>query len=235
MPTPLRSGLRAVIFDVHGTLLFGGGPLRYDPTADQRIHQLLRQRGHFLESSPTQSLALAVRQHHAQSADEFPEVDLRQLWATLLGVAKVSSHWLTQLEHARQPLSLMPSARETLATLSSHGLVLGLLSNAQADTLPVLCRELGGNPFAADLCVLSYQHGIAKPATHLFEFLITQLAARGIAPDDTLLVGNDPRHDIAPARAIGLQTVLLVGAAVLPAHQADAVIHDLSQLPGLLI
>jgi FMN phosphatase YigB (HAD superfamily) len=234
MATSLRSGLRAVIFDVHGTLLLGGGPMRFDPKADQRIHELLRQHEHPLETSPTQSLAHAVQQHHAQSTDEYPEVDLRQLWAALLGVDKVHTAWLTALEHARQPLTLMPSARETLATLSSHDLVLGLLSNAQADTLAVLGRELCRNPFAADLCVLSYQHGIAKPAARLFELLIARLAARGIAPEDTLLVGNDPLHDIAPARAIGLQTVLLVGDAAPPAHQADAVIHDLSQLPGLL-
>ena len=231
MAASVFPGIRAVIFDVHGTLLRGGGPMRFDPAADLRLHELLQPRGHRLEESPTRSLELAVKRHHAESGEEFPEVDLRQLWARLLGVEAVSTGWLTELEHARQPLRLMDSARETLAALST--LDLGLLSNAQADTLPVLGRELGGNPFAADLCLLSYQHGIAKPSARIFELLVARLAARGIPPEAAVMVGNDPRHDIAPARALGLKTVLL--AAETPAnHEADAVIRDLSQLPALL-
>jgi putative hydrolase of the HAD superfamily len=232
MPATALTDIRAVIFDVHGTLLSGGGPMRFDPAADVRIQEQLNQHGHHLEQSPTQCLERAVKQHHAESDEAFPEVDLRQLWARLLGVETVSAEWLTELEHARQPLFLMPSARETLATLSTRSL--GLLSNAQADTLPVLCRELVGNPFAADLCVLSYEHGIAKPSVRLFELLVARLAARGIAPEATVMIGNDPLHDIAPARAIGLRTVLLAGTANPPAHQADAVISDLSQLLEIL-
>jgi putative hydrolase of the HAD superfamily len=233
MATTALTDIRAVIFDVHGTLLAGGGPMRFDPAADLRIQELLNERGHKQKGSPTQLLERAVKQHHAESDEEFPEVDLRQLWASLLGVEKVSAEWLTELEHARQPLRLMPSARETLATLSSRSL--GLLSNAQADTLPVLCRELGGNPFAADLCVLSYEHGMAKPSARLFELIVARLAARDIPPEATVMVGNDLLHDIAPARAIGLRTVLLTGTANPPAHQADAVISDLSQLVDLLV
>ncbi len=232
MPTTALTGIRAVIFDVHGTLLSGDGPMRFDPAADLRIHELLTELGHELKGSPTRLLELAVKQQHEESDEELPEVDLRQLWAVLLGVEKVSTEWLTELEHARQPLRLMPSASETLATLSL--LSLGLLSNAQADTLPALCRELGGDPFTADLCVFSYEHGIAKPSIRLFEFLVDRLAVRGIAPDAALMVGNDPLHDIAPAKAIGLKTVLLSETANLSDHQADVVITDISQLLEIL-
>lgn len=232
MPATALTDIRAVIFDVHGTLLSGGGPMRFDPAADLRIHGLLTERGHDLKESPTRLLELAVKQHHAESDEEFPEVDLRRLWARLLGVEQVSTEWLTELEHARQPLRLMPSAREALASLSS--LSLGLLSNAQADTVPALCRELGGNPFASDLSVLSYEHGIAKPSSRLFELIVDRLSARGIPPEAAVMVGNDPRHDIAPAKAIGLKTILLSGTANPPAHQADAVISDLSELREIL-
>jgi putative hydrolase of the HAD superfamily len=228
-PTP-----RAVIFDVHGTLLSGGGPMRYHPEADLRILERLRRNGHCVEGSPTRSLEEAVARHHQQANHAFPEIDLRTLWADLLGVEAVGTEWLTDLEDARQPLRLMPSAREAIADLSSRHFPLGLLSNAQADTLPVLCRELGGNPFEDDLCVLSYQHGIAKPAARLFEILVAQLAMRDIPPSAAVLVGNDPLHDIAPAKAIGMRTVLLTAEPDFPADQADAVITDLSQLGSLL-
>ena len=228
------TGIRAVIFDVHGTLLSGGGPMRFDPAADLRIRELLHRHGHHLDASPTQSLEHAVRQHHSQATQPFPEIDLRRLWATLLGMDEVSTEWLTELEHARQPLRLMPSARETLTILSARGFALGLLSNAQADTLPVLCRELGARPFADDLCVLSYQHRVAKPSARLFQLLVARLAARGIMPEAAVLVGNDPLHDILPAKAIGMKTVLLATGPIPPDHRADVQISDLSQLWGFL-
>jgi putative hydrolase of the HAD superfamily len=128
----------------------------------------------------------------------------------------------------------MPFARETLGILSHRRLPLGLLSNAQAETLPVLRRELGLNPFSDDLCILSYEHGIAKPSARLFKLLVARLTARDIPPEASLFVGNDPQHDIAPARALGMKTVLLSNEADLPAHQADAAICDLSELPGLI-
>ena len=234
MPSPISTDIRAVIFDVHGTLLLGGGPMRHDPAADLRIHELLHQRGHSLKESPTLALEHLVKQHHLASSHAYPEIDLRQLWAALLGAEEVGTEWLTELEHARQPLRLMPSAREALEALSLRQLPLGLLSNAQADTLPVLCRELGGNPFAADLCVFSYEHGIAKPSPLLFELLAERLGERGIPPQAAVMVGNDPLHDVAPARSIGMRTVLLANEATLPPHQADAVISDLFQLLEIL-
>lgn len=234
MTTPVLKGIRAVIFDVHGTLLAGGGPMRFDPAADLRIHELLNQRGCHLKGSPTRLLELAVKHHHDESSEEFPEVDLRLLWARLLAVEKVGTDCLIALERARQPLHLMPLARETLATLASGRLDLGLLSNAQADTLPELSRELGFNPFSADLCLLSYQHGIAKPSIRLFELLVARLAARGIPVEAVVMVGNDPRHDILPARKVGLRTVLFSGTAAHQPHRADAVIHALPQLLEIL-
>jgi len=208
--------------------------MRFDPVADLRIHELLHQHGHHLEESPTRRLELAVKQYHSQAAQPFPEIDLRRLWATLLGVDEVSTEWLTELEHARQPLRLMPSARETPAMLSARGFALGLLSNAQADTLPTLCRELGAKPFVDDLCVLSYQHGVAKPSPRLFQLLVARLATRGIVPEAAVLVGNDPLHDILPAKAIGMKTVLLAPGPIPPDPEADAQISDLSQLRGFL-
>ena len=49
-----------------------------------------------------------------------------------------------------------------------------------------------------------------------------------------MLVGNDPLHDILPAKAIGMKTVLLAPGPIPPDPEADAQISDLSQLRGFL-
>ena len=87
--------------------------------------------------------------------------------------------------------------------------VLGLLSNAQCNTLDSLGALAGC--FEPDLTVLSYRYGMAKPSPEIFALLCERLRVRGIAPAETLLVGNDPLQDIAPAAAAGLRTALFTG------------------------
>jgi len=201
-------GIKAVIFDVYGTLLLGGGPVRADEEADEDLAALLTEQGIRFEGSVTAALAEAVKRSHAASTAAFPEVDLRALWSEVLQ-QDVTAELFLALENIRQPVALMPHARETLEVLSS--LPLGLISNAQANTIPTLERLTGlSDLFAPDLCILSYQHGEAKPSPALFESLATALAIRGIEPAEALVVGNDPRHDIAPARACGFRTALLM-------------------------
>ena len=53
-------------------------------------------------------------------------------------------------------------AEQAIGILARSGLSLGLLSNAQSNTL----SDLGGisDLFSPELTILSYQHGIAKPS-----------------------------------------------------------------------
>ena len=93
--------------------------------------------------------------------------------------------------------------------LAASGITLGLLSNAQSNTL----SSLGGiaDLFAPELTILSYQHGLAKPSAELFEILTDRLAGRGILPGEALFIGNDPLRDIVPAAAHGFKTALFTG------------------------
>jgi putative hydrolase of the HAD superfamily len=138
-------------------------------------------------------------------------VNLRVLWREILNLP--SDHDTTALviatEDARLPTRLMPGAEEIVSHLAAAGVPLGLLSNAQCNTLP----SLGGiaDLFDPELTVLSYQHGVAKPSPELFGYLTERLAALGIAPGQCLFIGNDPLQDIALAAAAGYQTALFAG------------------------
>jgi FMN phosphatase YigB (HAD superfamily) len=41
--------------------------------------------------------------------------------------------------------------------------------------------------------------------------LADRLAGRGISPEETLFIGNDPLQDILPAAALGFKTALFTG------------------------
>jgi FMN phosphatase YigB (HAD superfamily) len=101
-----------------------------------------------------------------------------------------------------------------------HGrrLQLGVASNCQ----PYTVREFEGalaatglpfNLFRAALTFRSYEHGFSKPDPHVFRLLTARLAALGIAPGETLMVGDRVDNDILPARAQGFLTWHLVEQA----------------------
>lgn len=212
-PAPvLPKACRAVIFDIYGTLLIAPtGGVRPDPFADPVLRDILRHFDYDPPASPSRDLHAAVLRHHAAAGVEFPEIDLRVLWREILDLPQGTdlTALVEALETAWHPARPMPGAEQAISILSRSGLSLGLLSNAQCNTL----AALGGisDLFAPELTILSYQHGVAKPSPTLFQILTERLAGRGITPDETLFIGNDPQHDILPAAAAGFQTALFTG------------------------
>ncbi len=210
--TPASRKIRAVIFDIYGTLLIApAGGVKSEPLTDPVLRDILRQAGYEPPASPSTELHAAVLRHHAAAGVPFPEIDLRVLWREILSLEPGTD--ITQLvqdiEAAWHPSKFMPGAEKFIQRLSRSGVSLGLLSNAQCNTL----SALGGiaDLFAPELTVLSYQLGIAKPSPALFQMLADRLAGRNITPAQTLYIGNDPLQDIIPAAAAGFSTALFTG------------------------
>ena len=205
---------RAVICDIYGTLLIApSGGVKPDPFADPVIREILRQAGHHPPASPSSELHAAVIRHHTAAGVPFPEIDLRILWREVLSLeadADITA-LVQEIENTWHPAKRMPGAEKFIQRLSRSGLSLGLLSNAQCNSL----SSLGGiaDLFAPELTVLSYQHGIAKPSAELFQTMVDRLAGRGISPEETLYIGNDPLHDMVPGSAVGFRTAHFIGHA----------------------
>lgn len=208
-PPATELKFRAVIFDIYGTLLDAPpGGVKPDPFADPVLRDILRQFGHEPPASPSMDLHAAVLRHHAASGIPFPEVDLRVLWREILMLppGTDTAPLVEAIEAAWHPPRWMPGARNVIQRLARAGISLGLLSNAQCNTL----GNFNGieDLFAPELTLLSYQHGIAKPAPELFQMMADRLAGRGISPAETLYIGDHPQHDIAPATTVGFRTGL---------------------------
>jgi len=211
-PKPAAAKFRAVVFDIYGTLLIAPtGGVNPDPLIDPVLREIIRQAGYEPPDSPSTDLRAAVLRHHAAAGVPFPEIDLRVLWREILNLPEdTDTTALVQAtEEAWHPATPMPGAEKFIYRLAASGLSLGLLSNAQSNTLAALGPI--SDLFAPELTILSYQHGIAKPAPGLFQILTDRLAGRGITPGETLFIGNDPLQDIAPATAAGFLTALFTG------------------------
>lgn len=212
--------IRAVLCDVYGTLLEVGPP---PPDAEARWVRLWHDHLAAPDPPTLADLDHAVRRliplHHAQGRSHGlvqPEID----WPTL---ATHAYPVLDQLPPAQRPAfffthaqlcrstRLADGAADFLRAAQAAGLVLGIASNAQACTRLELAASLapaGLEPaiFTDTVCFFSYEHGVAKPDPRVFATLTARLRSLGIAPHETLLVGDRLDADITPGTAAGWHT-----------------------------
>lgn len=181
-----------------------------------------------------------------------PEVEILDVWRVLLTrsgrddlaeqpgqVAALAAEY----ESRSNPTWPMPGALDALGHLADRGLRLGIVSNAQVFTIP-LVEDLLGAPLARvfdlNLCFFSNRFRAAKPGPRLFDHAKTRLARLGVLPEQTVYIGNDMLNDVWAARQAGFRTVLFAGDARslrlrrdhpdCAALFADAVLTDWNQI-----
>jgi putative hydrolase of the HAD superfamily len=234
-------GVRAVIFDVYGTLFVSrAGDIAGADTAGMNA----AGEG-FSETAPMKAyFTEEVRRRHEEArsgGEAWPEVDAGDIWAAYRGPipgaweearrlrrilertggspprpGRVLGRCLAlRYELAVNPVYPMPGAEEVLRSLAARGLALGIISNAQFYTPLLFDAFFGASPealgFDPALVLYSFAEGIAKPSPELFARSRRSLLRRGIAPEEALYIGNDMRNDIVPAAEAGFKTALFAG------------------------
>jgi FMN phosphatase YigB (HAD superfamily) len=212
--------IRAVIFDIYGTLLEVGPP---PPDADARWRRLFRELLHIeprlsrLAFSVGSSQVIA-RHHEAAHARgiTWPEVHWPSVVTEVVPELALLSHhdqdeFLFRQIQTGHTTRMIAETAATLRWLKERQSLLGIASNAQAYTLRELkealaAHGLGLDLFERDFCFWSFEHGFSKPDPHVFQMLTARLRALGIAAEEALMVGDRLDHDIEPARACGWRT-----------------------------
>ncbi len=220
---PRTIRIRAAIFDVYGTLLQVGPP---PADAEPRWHDLWRATFHTPPRLGRLEFSVACNQailrQHAQAQSQgilHPEVQWPMIVAEILPEfarlnPSAQGDFLFRQIQTGRTTRLAPDAVTTLQILRQAHCQLGIASNAQAYTLRELREALAGNGlgfglFDPPLCFWSFEHGFSKPNPHVFRILTARLQARGIAPAETLMVGDRLDNDIEPAQAHGWRVWLL--------------------------
>ncbi|MBI1388380.1 MAG: HAD family hydrolase [bacterium] len=222
-PTPvpprisLAPGLRAVLFDVCGTLFAAGtgdAALHLEHHRESALREALRVCG-FAPREDKIAGQLSEQWFNRYRGEterlrsegvRHPEVDAREVWRGMLSewtrcgvldesAAAIGNDGLEALTieydfrvNAAWP---MPGARETLTALREAGVVMGVVSNAQFFTPALFSALLGAPPgelgFDPALCVWSFEEGEAKPSTRLFEKAASALREKYAIPADLAL------------------------------------------------
>lgn len=125
---------------------------------------------------------------------------------------------------------LLPGALEAVSHLKKRGYYIGILSNGFKGVQHDKLKSSGLDKYV-DLMILSDDININKPDPRIYDYALQQ---SNCAPDDALMIGDNPATDIAGAINAGWNAILFA-----PGHENSTtsisereipVLHSLSEL-----
>jgi putative hydrolase of the HAD superfamily len=210
--------IRAVVFDVNGTLV--------KILTDDGMEQIFRSAAHLLtyqgiELHRHQVRELyfrTLREQQRTSPEEYPEFDAVGIWRSIIdgnatdftrtlpaGKLEQLPLFLAEMSRgiSRRRLGLYPHVREVLDVLRER-YPLAVVTDAQSAHTRGELHKVGLLDYF-DPIVISGDHGYRKPDRRLFQLALDGM---GVAAENALYVGNDMHRDIFGAREAGMATVM---------------------------
>lgn len=186
--------IRAVLFDV-------GGPLDTEMESERAVDREIRRR--------LAEAGISVSDDEYAAANAFavasfaPDAYSAIAWRLTGGDRELAERVRRGPFEGRR-FELREGVSDLLAGLHSDGLLLGLAANQPVRVLEDLDRHGIGRYFSHR--EVTEHHGFRKPDVRLF---LRACEGLGVQPAETIMVGDRVDNDIAPARLLGMRTVLL--------------------------
>ena len=222
-----REGIpSAVLLDALGTLVELETPWPH-------LERELAARGVVVDIEDARAAMLAemayYRAHHDEARDWTGLKDLRRRCAAVVQESLGTSLPLADVEDALLAavrFRAYPEVPAVLERLRAGGAHLAVVSNWDVSLHDVLERtELRGH---VDAVVISAEVGVAKPDPAIFRIALERLGAKAT---DAVHVGDSVEHDIAGARAAGVEAVFVARNGA----QAPDGVRVVTSLDGLLL
>lgn len=207
--------IKAVLFDVYGTIA-GWQPSRYEVqkeacaefglgeriTPDGILRGYASADAFMTTENGTNPIRLRDEKGKAAFFGEYERLVLEGC-----GITVSPERSLEILNCVRQvPYGLAPfdDVIPTLALLRARGLTLGLISNID-EPGDELMDDLGLTEHL-DFAVTSGETGAEKPSSTIFHAALNKA---GVAPDEAVMVGDQPSSDIEGAIRVGIAPILI--------------------------
>jgi FMN phosphatase YigB (HAD superfamily) len=202
------SHFQAVLFDAGDTLI------RLSGSGETLLHEAAATLGVALDPGDAGRVWGRVLDRSSTAEELAKGRDLsaarhREVWTALYTAAGCErlapglSTALYGLTVSAESWEAFPDTVPTLAAVREKGLRIGVVSDTGFDLRPAM-DALGITPYL-DAVVMSFEHGVCKPAATVFRGACDQL---GVDPGRTLMVGDNPLTDSGAVGA-GLYAFLL--------------------------
>jgi len=219
--------IRAVLFDVGGPI---NTEIEHERRVDAAIRAALADDGIAVSDAAYVAASEWAVEHFA------PDAHTAIIWRLTGGDAAASARAYAAFRGAMREwpaFELREGIAGVIEWLHGRGLRLGLAANQPHATLAVLDEHGIGRHFHHR--EVSGTHGFRKPDVRLFLRCCDDL---GVAPEECVMVGDRIDNDVAPARSLGMRTVLFrTGrhAAQQPRSADEIPDAEVTDVPGLRI
>ncbi len=205
------SKIRAVIFDLYGTLV----DILTNEGKDE-IYKILALYLQYYGAKVTGdqlrgSLGLEMDRMKKSDKERYPEVDLEEVFSRVLHKEGLDHPFMVESccklfrLLSRERFQLFPETLTILRELKRGGYPLALLSDAQKVFSIEEMKMLGLDGFF-DYVLMSTQFGFKKPDPRLFAMACALL---GVKPEECVYVGDSPKRDVKGALETGMTVVLV--------------------------
>jgi putative hydrolase of the HAD superfamily len=208
LKTDSAAPIKAVIFDIYGTLLISSsGDIDQASLSSENMKTAMQAGGFDLEKCQPDTCSFLLEQLHEKIKDQhetlkqnghpYPDVDIFKVWTGMFasaeekGLLKLNGKesWADTIivfELLSNRVYPMPGMKEILLWIKEKELPMGIVSNAQFYTPVIMNYFLNGqfsaqqeiDLFEKDLTVFSFNELRAKPDTALFEKLLPKLKTK---------------------------------------------------------
>lgn len=244
--------IRAVLFDLGGTLHTAGSPPGRDVWFAGRLLERLADYGVRLDTTAEElarHLAVSSEIYKHASEETLRELPPAEIWSDYyLGGYGVERPQLEPMaeelsflyDYERVKLMRRDGLRETMEELRAMGLRLGIISNIISTSLvPHLLKEYGLDGFM-ECQVMSSVCGVRKPSPEIFRIAEREM---GLGPDELAYVGDTISRDVRGARNAGWRLMIQIRNPA-AAHRdrglencgcrPDYLIDSLREIPGII-
>jgi len=205
--------IKAIFFDLYHTLI------GYDPPREEAVASTLARMGIDISPKSLRRPLVAADEFFYRETAKKPlkergEEQTMALWESYQTVVLTEAgitptpemiiNILADMKKAKYELALFEDVLPALKALTARKLALGLISNADRDVSPLL-EKLGILPLLK-VRLTSQEAGVSKPHADIFRRGAERM---GIAPIETLYVGDQWVVDVQGARGAGMQALLL--------------------------
>ncbi len=201
----------AIIFDMDDTILCN------DETASKCWRQVCLDLNHYLAGRNAENFSdviIDIDRRYWDPALSIPgSIDLLQARRDVLSMAfdRLGIEDEVLLEHMAvafqelksSTIELFPDALDTLHSLRSQGIKLGLITNGNAYGQRTKVDGAGLEPIF-DSILIEGEFGVGKPDSQVFSHTLQQLQ---VAADQAWMVGDNLLNDVGGAQALGIYGV----------------------------
>ena len=227
--------IRGILFDFDGTVgdSWGG----YDRQREA-IHTALARRVPGLDLAEFESRYVGLGDHHYEvmlreghDYDEFRRRRLREALAPWRELDDALFEEYVELHHeAIDGLPAYPDALETIRSLRSQGIRVGVLTNGPSELQRRKLRA-SGLLEELDAVAISGEIGAHKPDARAFERALELLGTRA---EETAMVGDDLVNDVGGALAAGFAAVVWVERRPGEPPEGAYLVRQVAEVPKIL-